>query len=241
MVCYSTVRDTPIRKALQHADSKLKDILGITDEDCWDYGEELNAIIAEKDLYTVRFRRCESLLGLKSEKETTRETYLANTKMCRAELESRFGSSEEALTEHIKSDKDTNLTYCGMVKFLESEMETSPNLAGQTRAARMKVYRKLAKRMMQRSEAFTLAIRTLYPLHVRLSMHPSSGAAKLSIPLIPTRDGNFQKSPWHSCVAVGLDGAYRCVHQDEVRDSHELVYRYGRPYFFRETSKTVQA
>ena len=240
MVCYSMVRDTPIRKSLLHADSKLKDILGITDEDCWDYGEELNAIIAEKDLYTIRLRRCESLLGLKSEKETTRETYLANTKMCREELESRFGCSEEALTEHIKSDKDTNRTYCGMVKFLESEMETSPTLAGQTRAARMKVYRKLAKKMMQRSEAFTLAIRTLYPLHVRLSMHPSSGAAKLSIPLIPTRDGNFQKSPWHSCVVLSLDGAYQCVHQDEVRDSHELVYRYGRPYFFRETSKTVR-
>ena len=241
MVCYSTVREKPISMSLLHTDSKLKDILGITDEDCWDYGEQLNTMIAEKDLYTIKFRRCDSFLGLKSGEDTTRETYLANTNLCRAELESRFGSSEEALTKHIKSDKDTNLTYCGMVKFLESEMETSPTLAGRTRAARMKVYRQLAKRMMQRSEAFTLAIRTLCPLHVRLSMHPSSGAAKLSIPLIPTKDGNFQKSPWHSCVAVGLDGAYRCVHQDEVRDSHELVYRYGRPYFFRETSKVVQA
>ena len=175
-----------------------------------------------------------SLLGLMSEKDTNRETYLANTETCRRELERRFGPSEEALNSLIKSDKDTSLTYCGMVKFLESEMETSPTLAGQTRSAKIRLYKKMAKRMMQRSEAFTLAIRTLKHLHVRLSMHPSSGAVKLSIPLIPTSDGNYQKSPWHSCVAVGLDGGYRCVHVEEVKESHDLVYQNGRPYYYCE-------
>lgn len=175
-----------------------------------------------------------SLLGLLSEKDTNKETYLASTEMCRRELERRFAPSEEILTNLIKSDKDTRLTYCGMVKFLESEMETSLALAGQKRTAKIKVYKKVAKKMMQRSEAFTLAIRTIEPLHVRLSIHPSSGAVKLSIPLIPTLDGNFQKSPWHSCVAVSLDGGYRCVHVEDVKDSHDLVYRHGRPYFYLE-------
>lgn len=113
-------------------------------------------------------------------------------------------------------------------------METSPALAGQARSAKIRVYKKVAKKMIQRSEAFTLAIRTLNPLHVRLSMHPSSGAVKLSIPLIPNLNGNFQKSPWHSCVAVGVDGSYRCVHVEEIEDSHDLVHKDGRPYFFRE-------
>lgn len=210
------------------------DILGISDEDCWDYGEELNAIMSDKGFSTLRFARCMSLLGHLKEESINRESYLASTKHCRQDLERRFAPSDEALAKLIKNDKDTNLTYRGMAKFLESEMETSPTLAGQSRSARKRVQEKLAKRMMQRSEAFTLAIRTLCPLHVRLSMHPSSGAAKLSIPLVPTCDGSFQKSPWHSCIAAGRDNSFRCVHVEEVRDSHDLVYRYGRPYYYRE-------
>lgn len=177
-----------------------------------------------------------SLLGQSSDENTTRETYLTSTGRCRQELETRFSPSEEKVSNLIKTDKDTSLTYCGMVKFLESEMETSPTLAGQARSAKIRAYKKIAKKMMQRSEAFTTAIRTLRPLDVRLSMHPSSGAVKLSIPLIPTLNGNFQKSPWHSCIAVGLDGGYRCVHVEDVRDSHDLIYRHGRPYFYRERS-----
>lgn len=194
---------------------------------------------AEKGLTSIRFTQPMALLGLLSDEKINRETYLANMELCRRDLEKRFGSPEEVLTSLIKNDKDTNLTYCGMVKFLESEMETSTALAGMKRTVRIREYKKVAKKMMQRSEAFTLAIRTLRPLHVRLSMHPSSGIAKLSIPLIPTLDGNFQKSPWHSCVAVGLNREYRCVHADEVRDSHDLVYHDGRPYFYRERSQLL--
>lgn len=193
--------------------------------------------MSEKGLTSLRLIQCVSLLRLLPENGINREIYLANTAKCRQELERRFGPSDEALTDLIKNDKDTNSTYCGMIRFLESEMETSAALAGQTRSARMRVFRKLARKMMQRSEAFTLAIRTLYPLHVRLSMHPSSGAAKLSIPLVPTLDGDFQRSPWHSCIAAGLNNEYRCVHVEDVRDSYELVYRYGRPYFYRERSR----
>lgn len=175
-----------------------------------------------------------SLLGQLKAESIDRESYLASTKSCRQDLERRFAPSDETLTKLIESDKDTNLTYRGMARFLDTEMETSPLLAGLSRSARKRVQKTLARKMMQRSEAFTLAIRTLYPLHVRLSMHPSTGAAKLSFPLVPTFDGNFQKSPWHSCIAAGRDNSFRCVHVEEVRESHDLVYRYGRPYYYRE-------
>ena len=145
-----------------------------------------------------------------------------------------FGTSEEALTKLIKSDKDTGLTYCGMVTFLESEMETSPARAGQARSAKIRLHEEVAKKTMQRCKAFTLAIQTPNPLHVRLSMHLLSDAVKLSIPLIPTLDRRFQKSPWHRCVAVGVDGSYRCVHVEDVRESHDLVFRDGRSYIYRE-------
>ena len=90
-----------------------------------------------------------SLLGLLSDEDTSRETYLEESKVCRQKLERRFGPSEEVLTNVIKSDKDTNLTYCGMVKFRDSEMETSLTLAGQPRTAKIRVYKKVTKKVMQ--------------------------------------------------------------------------------------------
>jgi pyoverdine/dityrosine biosynthesis protein Dit1 len=112
----------------------------------------------------------------------------------------------------IRDDQDTRMTYTGMIRFLQSEMEFSPSLVGLSNRRKKEVYKTTAREMMRLSEAFASAIRTVRPHHVRLSMHPSSSAAKLSIALTPTADGGYQKSPWHSCVAVGLDGKYRCVH-----------------------------
>jgi pyoverdine/dityrosine biosynthesis protein Dit1 len=212
----------------------MADVLGISDMDCWDYAAGLRNIIQEKKLHNLRLRSCVSRLGFMAEEDVTKKHFLESAQMCREELETRFAPTESHLTELIKIEKDTTLTYCGMVKFLQSEMETSPALIGMGSSAKIRVYKKTAKMMMRRSEAFTGAIRALLPHHVRLSMHPSSGASKLSIALIPAADGGFQKSPWHSCVALGLDGQHRCVHAEDVRDTHELVLREGRPYYFQE-------
>ena len=59
---------------------------------------------------------------------------------------------------------------------------------------------------------------------------------KLSIPLIVQASGAFPKSPWHCCIAVGVNGSYSTVHSRDVRDTHNLIYRNGRPYFYRERS-----
>lgn len=90
---------------------------------------------------------------------------------------------------------------------------------------------------MARAESFTKIIQAKCPDYVRLSIHPSSGAVKLSIPLIPQASGAFPKSPWHCSVAVGTDGSYTTVHSKDVRESHVPVFRDGRPYFFREKSE----
>lgn len=43
-------------------------------------------------------------------------------------------------------------------------------------------------------------------------------------------------TPWHSSIAVGIDGSFRTVHPIDVRETHDLVYQDGRPYYFRERS-----
>ncbi|OCK74769.1 hypothetical protein K432DRAFT_363146 [Lepidopterella palustris CBS 459.81] len=220
----------------------FNDILGVSDDECWEYGEALKSIIAEKRLTCIRLLQPMNLLGILPGEDVNRKDYLATTDSCRQELERRFAPSEGELTAAIndENDRDTCLTYRGMMRFLESDLAMSAPLAGLCRKAKGRVLRVMARKMMQRSEAFTLAIRTIRPLDVRLSMHPSSGAAKLSISLIPTLDGGFQKSPWHSCVSVGVDGRYRMVHVGEVRDTHDLIYHNGRPWFYRERSHVFE-
>ncbi|GAB7336005.1 hypothetical protein MBLNU13_g08832t1 [Cladosporium sp. NU13] len=176
----------------------FNDVLGISDQHCWAYGAELEAIIKEQKLENVRFRPCMSVLGFIYDDGLTEKVFLDTALICREKLETRSAPTEQHLTALIKSDKDTMLTYCGMVKFLQSEMETSATLKELGSSAKIRLYKKTAKMMMRRSEAFTGAIRALFPHHVRLSMHPSSGASKLSVALIPAADGGFQKSPLHS-------------------------------------------
>lgn len=162
--------------------------------------------------------------------EMTRENYLSTADACRTLLEARQGLTIKDIEARIKADPDTNSTYCGMVKFLQTELFGA--LAGKSYSQRQKLQKGAAKKMMQRSEAFTLAIRTYRSNDVRLSMHPSSGMAKLSVSLVPSPQGFYQKSPWHSCIAIDSEGGYHCVHSEEVRDTHELMYRGDRPYFF---------
>ena len=43
-------------------------------------------------------------------------------------------------------------------------------------------------------------------------------------------------TPWHSAIAVGKDGSYKAVHAGDVRETHEVVLRNGRPHHLREKS-----
>ena len=85
-------------------------------------------------------------------------------------------------------------------------------------------------------KSFTRFIQSNYPEFVRLSVHPSSGATKLSVPLITQADGVFPRTPWHSCIAVGINGSLRTCHSQDVSSTHRLIYRRGRPYYYREKS-----
>ncbi|KID60733.1 Isocyanide synthase xanB [Metarhizium brunneum] len=208
----------------------FNDIIGVSDEETWEYSEELRAIAKEKKLDYIVFLYPQVLIGMMPASEMTREKYISTADECRALLEAQHGSTLKEIEALIKSDSDTNSTYCGMVKFLQTELFGA--LAGKSYRERQKLQKNSAKKMMQRSEAFTLAIRTNRSLDVRLSMHPSSGVAKLSVALVPSPKGFFQRSPWHSCVAIDSEGGYHCVHSEEVRETHELMYKDNRPYFF---------
>jgi alpha-ketoglutarate-dependent taurine dioxygenase len=93
--------------------------------------------------------------------------------------------------------------------------------------------------MMGRWKAFAAALEASRKDYVRLSIHDSGGKDKLSMALIPQKQrGALGATPWHSVVVAELDGSYRSVQRHTVdQEKYELVYKNGRPYFFRAKSE----
>lgn len=47
-------------------------------------------------------------------------------------------------------------------------------------------------------------------------------------------------TPWHCAIAVDVRGNFKTAHVRDLRNTHDVVYKYGRPYFFRERSPLYQ-
>jgi pyoverdine/dityrosine biosynthesis protein Dit1 len=79
-------------------------------------------------------------------------------------------------------------------------------------------------------------VKKSFPHYLRLSIHQSTGAKKVSINLLPTKT-SFT-TPWHCTVAFLADGTLISGPKgDFEKDGRfELVSENNRPSYFRETS-----
>ncbi|CCF35993.1 pyoverdine/dityrosine biosynthesis protein [Colletotrichum higginsianum] len=219
----------------------FNDVVGISDDETWEYGATLMDMAAQKGYDGIKLLRVMDFLGLTKEDEPlTREKYMELVDESRKTLEAQFGDPDKDVRALMETDNDTLMTYRGFIRFLETDLRNSPVAAHATSGHKYrKVVKEVAMKMMMRAESFTKIILATCPDHVRLSIHPSSGAVKLSMPLLVEKhnpDG-FPRTPWHSSIAVSLDGGYRSLHAKDVRDTHDLVMRGGRPWCFREKSE----
>ncbi|KAL9057174.1 MAG: hypothetical protein Q9162_002502 [Coniocarpon cinnabarinum] len=196
-------------------------------------------IAAEKNFTSIKLLRVMDVLGLTRDKALTEEFYYTLTALSREMLLSEYGQSEENVRKMMKEDKDTLMTYLGFIKFLETDLKYSP-VASASKSISGQQYRKLVKKvaigMMIRAESFTKLLQAKCPDYVRLSIHPSSGSVKLSVPLITQRNGDFPRTPWHSVCALSLSGGYSMTHAKDVRETHRLIRHKRLPYYFRERS-----
>jgi pyoverdine/dityrosine biosynthesis protein len=188
----------------------------------------------------IKLLRVMDFLGLTTEGEPmTKEKYMELVDESRKMLEAQFGDPNKDVRALIDTDNDTLRTYRGFIRFLEADLRESPVAAHATSGHKYrKIVKEVAMKMMMRAESFTKIILATCPHHIRLSIHPSSGAVKLSMPLLVEKhnpDG-FPRTPWHSSIAVSLDGGYRSLHAKDVRDTHDLVMKNGRAWCFREKS-----
>ncbi|GFG02326.1 spore wall maturation protein DIT1 [Aspergillus udagawae] len=217
------------------------DILGVPDETVWEYGEALRRMAVEKELHHVKFIRLFELLEHPwiplTSAEQAKSYYLAHAQCLRRELMYRFEDRSFDADTAIRNDNDTCLTYRGYIKFLTKDLAPQMDTQYTSKKARAAHIAQTARSMIVRGKMFAAAIKANRADYVRLSIHESNGAKKLSISLVPQVRGALGYTPWHSSIAVGADGTFRTVHAEDVRETHDLVYKNGQPYYFREKSK----
>jgi pyoverdine/dityrosine biosynthesis protein Dit1 len=201
------------------------DVVGVPEETLWAYGEELRDMAARMRFSNLTFVRLWDILNHPGrdihDREQAKAYYLAHATCLRRELEYRFGDPNFNADEAIKNDKDWQLTYQSYIDYLVREFENHTSAED------------VAKRMLVRGKAYVTALQAARGDYIRLSIHDSVGKGKLSVSLIPHEKGTVGYMPWRSAVAVDGNGSYRTVFPGDVRDTHEVVYKNGRPYFLR--------
>ncbi|KAF9692193.1 hypothetical protein EKO04_009986 [Ascochyta lentis] len=213
------------------------DLLGVPDEDVWDFGEAVRQITIDNGLNHLSFLRLWDLLGTPG--TWSREYYLANAHNIRQELKDRYGDPQFEADMASKSSSDMQMTHTKYLEFLKSDLLLNKTWLQQTPEEQNVTIADTAKAMMGRWKAFAAVLEASRTDYVRLSIHDSSGKDKLSMALIPQQQrGALGATPWHSVVVTELDGSYRSVQRQLVeQEKYELIYHNGRPYFYRAKSE----
>ncbi|KKY17697.1 putative pyoverdine dityrosine biosynthesis [Phaeomoniella chlamydospora] len=165
------------------------DLLGISDEEVFNYGAALRRIPGEQGYQNIDFIRIMNLLGLTDQATMTKEEYLETVGSTRDTLVEKFLDPTFIATDAIEEDRDINLTYCGYLKFLAKDLRHSPVTAGIVgKNEYRRVVKRVAQDMITRGKAFAAAIEYALPDHSALT------------------------------------------------ESHDVVEKDGRPFYFRDRS-----
>ncbi|OAA38216.1 Pyoverdine biosynthesis [Beauveria brongniartii RCEF 3172] len=212
------------------------DLLGVADKDVWAYGESLRKLAIEREYTNIAFCRLRDLVNIDLPDELDEITYVSNATNFRRALLNRFSRPDWNWKE-VSQNEDVCLTYRGYIRFLETDLQhVYPIGENRSKTKFKRGTEAIAREMLARGEAFANAVRKRYGDYVRLSIHPSTGATKLSISLLPTT--STFTTPWHCSVAYMLDGTVTSgMRSDLEKDEKlELVYENDRPSYFREKS-----
>ncbi|ODH26265.1 hypothetical protein ACO22_04721 [Paracoccidioides brasiliensis] len=215
------------------------DLLGISDEQVWAYGQSLRKLAVDTGCNNISFIRLVHLLGeCEVGEPLSEEQYLKDAPWFRTQLLERNIPDNFDVSKHISLDPDTTMTYRGYIKFLEKDLDDSSNIHDASISKRQikKRHEETARKMIIRGRAFAIAIAKRFDKSIRLSIHPSTESAKISIAITPIKDGIIM-TPWHSSLVRAVDGSIRMAHAGTVPAfTHELIFENDRPSYFREKS-----
>lgn len=100
------------------------DLLGIPDDETYDYGAGLRRMAVDLGYETIRFTRIMNLLGLTDNEDVSKEEYLETVARTRDQMVAQYLNPEFDAREAILNDTDINLTYCGYMLFLAKDLRS---------------------------------------------------------------------------------------------------------------------
>lgn len=218
------------------------DLLGVTDETVWNFGQAVRQMSAENNLQNLSFLRLWDLLEHPGDFQS-KEYYFAHASCIRRELKYRFGDPKFEADMANTSTSDMQMTHTKYLEFLSQDLafnEKHLALSPEGQAANIA---NTAKEMMGRWRAFSTAMAKVPTQYVRLSIHDSGGKDKLSMAVIPQQEkGALGATPWHSTLVIESDGTMRTVQRHKVDlEKYQLIHRDGRPYFFQAKTEDLAA
>ncbi|KAK2798374.1 hypothetical protein FQN51_007774 [Onygenales sp. PD_10] len=214
------------------------DLLGIPDDKVWAYGQALRKLAVDTGCTNINFVRLVHLLGESEMGEPlSKDQYLRDASWFRTQLHERNIPENFDVSAQILQDLDTTLTYRGYIKFLEKDLDDGTvHDASISKRQIKKRHEETARNMIVRGKSFAIAIAKGFAKSIRLSIHPSTEATKISIAITPQSEGVVM-TPWHSSLVRSVDGSIRMAHAGSVPAlTHELIFEHGRPSYFREKS-----
>lgn len=129
----------------------LLDLLSISDQDTWAYGEALRKMAIDKKFIYIQFSRMKDLLDFPLPEKLTEITYVANCTTFRRLLINRYGRDDLDIDQEITANPDTKLTYLGYKRFLESDLKhIFPRGVGRSAHSYKRDCKYLAKQMLMR-------------------------------------------------------------------------------------------
>ncbi|KAJ5571870.1 Pyoverdine biosynthesis [Penicillium sp. DV-2018c] len=215
------------------------DLVGVPDDEYYDYGTELRTIAREKRFSSIQFIRLMNLLGLGDGEKISKADYLRLVPTCREKLmSSTYLNPEFDIDHELNTNPDTKTTYDSYFSRISEDLKWAkgfdPVVAADTALYAAEVSN-VVKMMINRLIAYEAVINAALGQHIRLSIHPSMGRNKISIPLL-RQDDSFGDMPWHASVVVLSNGAVKTGNSRAFRELYELLVKNGKPYYFRESS-----
>ncbi|CAD6505333.1 BgTH12-00824 [Blumeria graminis f. sp. triticale] len=209
------------------------DILGISDEDVWNYGSALRQISKEK-YPCINFARLSSLIDTDLPEPETKEEYISNANRYREEIAS-LGPDQDPIGGAHLEQQNVLMTYRGYIKFLATDLKYDESRRNLSNSQIKKKNQIVAKKMIQRGTAYSLAVKNAFPSSIRLSIHQSQSQYKLPISLL-LGENNYT-TPWHCACALKPDGTWQFAHRKIFQEDprYQLIYRNERPSFYYMT------
>jgi pyoverdine/dityrosine biosynthesis protein Dit1 len=185
----------------------FNDLVGVTDDAVIAYQTMLKHCCQELAVKNISF--CDLTMIYKHQ----------DYSRMRQQLILDFGKQIEEIHQDVLSDKDEELFFCGLHRFLCDDL--APLMADHSKNQIKKAAKLRAYLTIQRSHAWSKLIEHHYPDSLRLSIHPHyCHSPKLPIKLID--NANRWATPWHNVVVKIKDQVHLMKQSQAIKMGAQL-------------------